>query len=213
MKKDIFLSMQLLSPEETQLHYRGILKYGEDYILEKKLDSVQLTEILHYAEIRFDEYSEEINNELEKDPAYDSWTEEQLQENFQEIASKHKFFIDSSYVIGLIEDYCEEQDTTDSNSEKKLTAPVIALFCRLVNDSNVIKKEDNEIVSAFCERICAKFNLPYTDRIRQNFNNSVTPTHKKKVREQILPKIDKSTSDLIYKYLDSKPSLKQNLYG
>ncbi|MBL0342687.1 MAG: hypothetical protein IPP71_18420 [Bacteroidetes bacterium] len=62
-----------------------------------------------------------------------------------------------------------QQPETKTN---KLKAPVLALFCYLINESGMNKKEENESVENYCKRICKQFKLTYSDRIRQNFNGS-----------------------------------------
>lgn len=96
---------------------------------------------------------------------------------------------------------------------KTPTAPAIALFCNLINEAEIIKKESNEITEIYCKRICEKYNLKYTDRVRQNFNGKKYKRHNKELTEIILPCIDETTKDKIQKHLDSKNPPKQKLYA
>lgn len=96
-------------------------------------------------------------------------------------------------------------------SPLKLTAPVIACFCSLVNESELIPKDEssNEI---YCKKVCEKFNLIYTDRIRQNFSNRHSDKTIKKVKEHILTKIDDKKSKKINDFISNKLLPKQKLY-
>ncbi len=96
---------------------------------------------------------------------------------------------------------------------KTPTAPAIALLCNLINDAGIIKRENDEIPEKYCKRICEKYSLKYTDRVRQNFNGNKSKKHYKELTELILPCIDKTTKDKIQKHLDSKNPPKQKLYA
>lgn len=96
---------------------------------------------------------------------------------------------------------------------KAPTAPAIALFCNLINEAEIIKKENNEIPEIYCKHICENYNLKYTDRVRQNFNGNKSKKHYKELTELILPCIDEKTKDKIQKHLDSKNPPKQKLYA
>lgn len=96
---------------------------------------------------------------------------------------------------------------------KAPTAPAIALFCNLINEAEIIKKENNEIPEIYCKHICKNYNLKYTDRVRQNFNGNKSKKHYKELTELILPCIDEKTKDKIQKHLDSKNPPKQKLYA
>lgn len=96
---------------------------------------------------------------------------------------------------------------------KTPTAPAIALFCNLINEAEIIKKESDEIPETYCKRICENYKLKYTDRVRQNFNGNKSKKHYKELTELILPCIDVTIKDKIQKYLDSKNPPKQKLYA
>lgn len=106
-------------------------------------------------------------------------------------------------------DKCEHQ----LQPNQKPKAPVIALFCSWVNFAKVLPKEENESVENYCKKVCEKFNLSYSDRIRQNFNGNETKQNKLRVKELILPSIDKETNEKIIQYLTSKEQAKQKIYG
>jgi hypothetical protein len=87
------------------------------------------------------------------------------------------------------------------------------LFCSLINKIGIDKRDETESISVYCERICGKFKLPYTDRVRQNYNEIGTKKLIKDLIEKVLPLIDNETKISIQKYLDNKQPPKQNLYG
>lgn len=95
----------------------------------------------------------------------------------------------------------------------KLKAPVLGLFCSLINKIGIDKKDETESATVYCERICRKFKLPYTDRVRQNYNVNETKRLVQELTQKVLPLIDNETKNSVEKYLDSKQPLKQNLYA
>lgn len=96
----------------------------------------------------------------------------------------------------------------------KLKAPVLGLFCSLINKIGIDKKDETESATVYCKRICDKFKLPYTDRVRQNYNVNETKKLMQELTKKVLPLIDDNeTKILIQKHLDSKQPPKQNLYA
>lgn len=90
-------------------------------------------------------------------------------------------------------------------SEKKLTYPIIAAFCKLLDESKIFPKEE-DIIERFCQKVCEKYKLNYADNVRQNYSD-INITQKKriqKVKDLIFPKIDDKTKELMNKYLDTK---------
>lgn len=83
-----------------------------------------------------------------------------------------------------------------------LGAPVIALFCYLANVAEVIPKAEVESIDDYCKRVCAKYNLPFTDRVRQGFQKSNSKANIKKIKELIFPKIDDIAKAKINVYLE-----------
>lgn len=71
--------------------------------------------------------------------------------------------------------YLENKRTSIIESKmkgnKQLSNPEIALFLVIVNHSglNKIMVDEAETNTTFCKRICKKFNLPYSDKVRQAF--------------------------------------------
>jgi hypothetical protein len=112
-------------------------------------------------------------------------------------------------------DKCEHNLTSQPTETKtdKIKAPVLGLFCCLINKIGIDKKEETESATVYCERICGKFKLPYTDRVRQNYNVNETKKLIQELTEKVLPLIDNETKILVEKYLDSKQPPKQNLYA
>jgi len=128
----------------------------------------------------------------------------------------------SLYDIGKIKtdfkEYLKKQSFGNNTQQSginsiQVNAPVIALFCNIVNECKLISKEENESVEKYCERICKLYKLNYTDRVRQNFNGSNTKKNRQKVIEQILTTIDKEDSKKINEYLNTKNTKNQKLYG
>jgi hypothetical protein len=95
----------------------------------------------------------------------------------------------------------------------KLKAPVLGLFCNLINKIGIDEKGETESATVYCERICNKFRLPYTDRVRQNYNVNENKKLIKELTEKVLPLIDNKIKTLVQEYLDNKQPLKQNLYA
>lgn len=122
------------------------------------------------------------------------------------IFSNHKFF------APLFQEHLKALPP-QQNETKTPTAPAIALFCNLINEAEIIKKESDEIPETYCKRICENYKLKYTDRVRQNFNGNKSKKHYKELTELILPCIDVTIKDKIQKYLDSKNPPKQKLYA
>lgn len=112
-------------------------------------------------------------------------------------------------------EYENQIQQTESRSKKrnKLTAPIIACYCSLVNDSKVMLKNTNEKVEDFCKRVCTKYNITYTDRVRQNYTTQNTSKNINKVKSLIIPKIPDNDKDKINKYLDNKYPPPQKLYA
>jgi hypothetical protein len=94
----------------------------------------------------------------------------------------------------------------------KISAPILGLFCSLINSIGIEKKDETENATVYCKRICSKFKLPYTDRVRQNYNVSENKKLIKGLTEKVLPLLDSKTRILIQEYLDSKQPPKQKLY-
>lgn len=89
---------------------------------------------------------------------------------------------------------------------QKITAPAIALFCRLVNESGLIK-QGNDSAPIYCQKVCSIFSLEYTDRVRQTFydkNDKREGKNMQKVKKQILPEINVNDKKRITDYLESK---------
>jgi hypothetical protein len=103
-------------------------------------------------------------------------------------------------------------EQTETKTDK-LKAPVLGLFCKLINENGIDEKDDSESATVYCKRICDKFKLPYTDRVRQNYKVKETKKLIQELNEKVLPLIDDETKNLIGKYLDSKQPPKQNLYA
>jgi hypothetical protein len=110
-------------------------------------------------------------------------------------------------------DKCEHNLPSQQTKFDKIKAPVLGLFCNLINRIGIDKKEETESATVYCKRICDKFQLTYTDRVRQNYNVNETKKLIQELTEKVFPLIDNVTKDKIEKYLDSKQPPKQNLYA
>ena len=116
-------------------------------------------------------------------------------------------------VVKFLEDLKALPPQQTKTKTDKLKAPELGLFCSLINKIGIDKKEERESAAVYCERICNKFKLPYTDRVRQNYNVNETKRLIRKLTENVLPLIDNETKILVEKYLDNKPPPKQKLYA
>lgn len=88
-----------------------------------------------------------------------------------------------------------------SNAKSKIQAPVIALFCLIINDAGIICKEPTENITSFCTKVCNKYNFFYSDRVRQTYSSGKTKGNIQKLKDQILPRIDEETRQKINYYL------------
>jgi hypothetical protein len=104
---------------------------------------------------------------------------------------------------------------TDKHKQKseKVKAPVLALFCSLINEIGIDKKEETESAPKYCKRICEKYSFLYTDRVRQNYYGNRTKQTRKVFIEKVLPLLDAETKSKIQKYLDTKYPPTQNVYA
>ena len=124
------------------------------------------------------------------------------------------FNISELYVqMRRLEMFREFLKETQQTKSDKIKAPVLGLFCNLINRIGIDKKEETESATVYCKRICDKFQLTYTDRVRQNYNVNETKKLIQELTEKVFPLIDNVTKDKIEKYLDSKQPPKQNLYA
>jgi hypothetical protein len=94
-----------------------------------------------------------------------------------------------------------------------LKAPIIALFCFLVNESLALERKPGESVFTYCKRVCSHYKLKFSDRVRQGYSSSRNNTNIEKVKRLIFPHIDQRTKDVITKYLDSKQPPKESMYA
>jgi hypothetical protein len=117
-------------------------------------------------------------------------------------------------MLDFLPSFSQQQISPQTETKtNKLKAPVLGLFCGLTNKIGIDKKDETESATVYCERICSKFKLPYSDRVRQNYNINETKKLIKELTEKVLPLIDNEAKILIQKYLDSKQPPKQNLYA
>lgn len=138
-----------------------------------------------------------------------NWLLEEPSDSDQLEIDKYKRFLE----LEMIQTEREINQLPKQNETKKITAPVLGLFCALINKIGIDKKHESESAPVYCKRICGKFNLNYTDRVRQNYYQPETKNLIKDLTEMVLPLIDNETKISIQKYLDSKQPPKQKLYG
>lgn len=173
----------------TVLHSENYQTYIEDKIRELHFFCKGLELDLRTKQYEFLEDREQDKNELTE-------------------VERYKFYLES-FIIHL-KNPSPQQTGTKTN---KLKAPVLGLFCSLIHKIGIDKKDDTESATVYCERICGKFKLPYTERVRQNYNVKETKKLIKELTEKVLPLIDNETKNSVEKYLDSKQLPKQNLFG
>ena len=124
--------------------------------------------------------------------------------------NSRRFVIWKDYLVWLnsLDTQEKQSKPIDANRSTLLKAPIIRRFCELCNNSGLDKKDPNENVIPYCERICLKFGLEYSDRVRQyfDFNNEPKPTdkHLKKVIELILPRLKAMDRAIIDSYIKPK---------
>jgi hypothetical protein len=99
-----------------------------------------------------------------------------------------------------------------SNTKVKRTArienQVIALFCSLLNESQLVKKEPEENTTKYCQRICKQFEFDYTDKVRQLFHSRHTNMNKEKLKQVILSKGTHPIYSRLLEYIQSQKDQK-----
>jgi F0F1-type ATP synthase delta subunit len=85
---------------------------------------------------------------------------------------------------------------------KQPTKPSIALFCKIVSNSK-LDQQGMDSVEKFCQRICSKYSLGYTDKVRQQFQKSPSVSNIKQIKDLIFPNIDEPTRIVLSNHLDS----------
>ena len=101
----------------------------------------------------------------------------------------------------------ENENQKTPQKSNKITSPTKALFCNIVSKLEIIKKHETEGIDTYCKKVCTSFGIEYKDRIRQNFNNTLTQNAKKQIEELLLPLVDTETRNKIKDYLN-KPKQK-----
>lgn len=97
----------------------------------------------------------------------------------------------------------------DKLKSVKPSAPAIALFCSIINQSGIDKKGD-ESNEKYCMRICKKFDLTYKDRVRQEFATVLNidiakAKHLPEVQKSIFPFLDNNKQNRrIIEFLNTK---------
>lgn len=92
---------------------------------------------------------------------------------------------------------------------KKISNPVMALFCYCIDDAGIIKKRESENLETYCKNVCEKYNLKYATRVSKGFYSCENEDNLLRIKEQILPHLDKETKEKLSQYLEKKQSLKK----
>jgi len=69
-----------------------------------------------------------------------------------------------------------------------LDAPAIAAFCKILAEK-LLPAQGNDGNEVYCQKICIKYNLPYTDNVRKAFSDQVSKARWEKIKKLILPDI------------------------
>jgi hypothetical protein len=181
-------SLELEYQNEINLAELLVFKYGQDYISHPRLDKLAI--LNEFFGIRETEFG-------------------------QQTFSTNRIMLLTKIYFNALNNTLKTALTPQQPKTKtdKIKAPILGLFCSLINKINIDKKDETESATVYCERICGKFKLPYTDRVRQNYNVNETKKLMKELTEKVLPLIDIETKNLIQEYIDTKQPPKQNLYG
>lgn len=98
-----------------------------------------------------------------------------------------------------------KQESTQANQKQKpsVNAPTIACFCNLVNESQLMDRGVTESIESYCKRVCAQYNLLYTDNVRKNYLGAATGRNKQKVESRILNTIPVVDKEKILPYINN----------
>ncbi len=173
----------------TVLHSENYQTYIEDKIRELHFYCKGLEQDLRTKQYEFLEEREQDKNQFTE-------------------AERYKVYLESL----LIKLNTPAPQQTETKTDK-LTGSVLGLFCGLIHKIGIEKRDETENAAVYCKRICSKFKLTYTDRVRQNYYVRENKKLIQELTEKVLPLIDNDTKKLIQKYLDTKQPPKQNLYA
>lgn len=93
-------------------------------------------------------------------------------------------------------------------NSKKPTTVDIAIFCRIIDDAK-IERIGNKTQENYCKKICEDYSLNYTNRVRVNFTQNISPTKKQlsKVIESIIPLLNEELKTKINEYINNKTKM------
>lgn len=100
----------------------------------------------------------------------------------------------------------------EERKKSSVQSPAVALFCQLVNESEVIVRGPDETILSYCKRVCNQYKLPFKDKVRQWFSKSSSRKNIQKVKAFILPNIDEISRVKLLEYLENKQQVKQKMY-
>jgi hypothetical protein len=212
VKQNIFLIVQRI--EQAAFQVSGYNPSEIEYY--QSLFAKHFCNVLHsenyqtYIEDKIRElhfYSEGLELDL-RTKQYEFIEEREQDKNQLTEAKRYRVYLES-FIIHLKNPAPQQTETKTD----KIKAPVLGLFCSLINKIGIDSKEETESAAVYCDRICGKFKLPYTDRVRQNYNVIETKKLIQELTEKVLPLIDNETKVSVEKYLDNKQPPKQNLYA
>lgn len=107
-----------------------------------------------------------------------------------------------TYIDELVDLQNDPQAVNQNRKAKKsISAPIISLFCKYLNDSGVDAKGYDESREDYCARICNSHGIRYTDRVRQLFGQKHTPRTKKSLIEKLLPTLSFHGKDKLLAYI------------
>lgn len=85
----------------------------------------------------------------------------------------------------------KEQRQIAKSQNKKVNKELLGLFCQMLNKSRIHEKNEWDSESKYCEEVCKNYDLPYSDKVRQNFKTE----EYLKFREDLLKLCKKFLSD------------------
>jgi len=117
----------------------------------------------------------------------------------------------------LIEPFQKTRTQSQNNNAKQDKSQqaqpiVIATFCKIVNESNIIPKGDKTIEN-YCREVCTAYKLPYSQRVRINFSERLKEKNIKRVETLIFPAIPNKDRQIIANHLNNKNTPEQKLYA
>ena len=175
-----------------------LVEFDESLITMKVKEYNRLTEELLKGKLESDYYNNPIVKEAmngmpvgiyvpkiiveDKLPDYFNWLKN-AQESLREIINH--------------EDLIYSIKKKSDNRKKNLSAPAIGVFAYLLNENKIFLRGESESIDKYCKRVCDKFKLPFTGRIRQHYTGRPTTKHCNEISKEILPRLNNELQDQI----------------